>query len=189
MAHVETVACLCTEHPGPPPSDGHQTEPDHQAPETVSSSSHHDDPDRTEVPRVTYVPYESELQMPDIMRLMKADLSEPYSIYTYRYFIHNWPRLCILAQCDDRYVGAIVCKLEPHHYNTRRGYIAMLAVDKDYRKRKIGQELVQTPDIVRKGLGFRLVWNWDILPSAESAVVQLNTKLLVGLDYLTILQK
>ena len=32
-----------------------------------------------------------ELQMPDIMRLMKVDLSEPYSIYTYRYFIHKWP--------------------------------------------------------------------------------------------------
>ena len=47
---------------------------------------------------VEYVPYESELQMPDIMRLMKADLSEPYSIYTYRYFIHNWPNLCILVR-------------------------------------------------------------------------------------------
>ena len=137
MAHVETVACLCTEHPGSLPCEGQRTELEHQAPETVGSSH-----DSTEVSQVVYIPYESELQMPDIMRLMKADLSEPYSIYTYRYFIHNWPRLCILAQCDDRYVGAIVCKLEPHHYNTRRGYIAMLAVDKDYRKRKIGQELV-----------------------------------------------
>lgn len=162
MAHVETVACLCTEHPGPPPCDGHQTEPEHQAPETVDNS--HDKPDSTEVSQVVYVPYESELQMPDIMRLMKADLSEPYSIYTYRYFIHNWPRLCILAQCDDQYVGAIVCKLEPHHYNTRRGYIAMLAVDKDYRKRKIGQELVWTPDLVQKGLGSRpCTRNWELL--------------------------
>lgn len=92
---------------------------------------------------VSYVPYDSELQMPDIMRLMKADLSEPYSIYTYRYFIHNWPRLCILACCDERYVGAIVCKLELHHFTTRRGYIAMLAVDKEYRKRKIGSTLVK----------------------------------------------
>ena len=47
---------------------------------------------------VTFVPYESELQLPHIMRLMKADLSEPYSIYTYRYFIHNWPNLCFLVQ-------------------------------------------------------------------------------------------
>lgn len=43
------------------------------------------------------VPYHSELQMPDIMRLIQKDLSEPYSIYTYRYFIHNWPKLCFLV--------------------------------------------------------------------------------------------
>ena len=48
--------------------------------------------------RVEYVQYTTELQMPDIMRLMKADLSEPYSIYTYRYFIHNWPHLCLLVK-------------------------------------------------------------------------------------------
>ncbi|KAG8561067.1 hypothetical protein GDO81_015233 [Engystomops pustulosus] len=47
---------------------------------------------------IRYVRYESELQMPDIMRLITKDLSEPYSIYTYRYFIHNWPQLCFLVQ-------------------------------------------------------------------------------------------
>lgn len=44
-----------------------------------------------------YVVYESEVQMPDIMKLITRDLSEPYSIYTYRYFIHNWPKLCFLV--------------------------------------------------------------------------------------------
>lgn len=48
-------------------------------------------------PEIVYVNYESELQMPDIMRLIQKDLSEPYSIYTYRYFIHNWPQLCFLV--------------------------------------------------------------------------------------------
>ena len=46
---------------------------------------------------VTYVVYESELQMPAIMRLIQKDLSEPYSIYTYRYFIHNWLHLCFMV--------------------------------------------------------------------------------------------
>ena len=46
---------------------------------------------------IEYVVYKSELQMPDIMRLITKDLSEPYSIYTYRYFIHNWPKLCFLV--------------------------------------------------------------------------------------------
>ena len=46
---------------------------------------------------IEYIVYESEKQMPDIMRLITKDLSEPYSIYTYRYFIHNWPKLCFLV--------------------------------------------------------------------------------------------
>ena len=46
---------------------------------------------------IHYVVYESERQMPEIMRLITKDLSEPYSIYTYRYFIHNWPKLCFLV--------------------------------------------------------------------------------------------
>lgn len=46
---------------------------------------------------VRYVCYRNEQQMKDIMRLIQKDLSEPYSIYTYRYFIHNWPKLCFLV--------------------------------------------------------------------------------------------
>ncbi|GFO00849.1 N-alpha-acetyltransferase 30 [Plakobranchus ocellatus] len=91
---------------------------------------------------IEYVVYESERQMPDIMRLITKDLSEPYSIYTYRYFIHNWPRLCFLAKADDKCVGAIVCKLDLHKKMARRGYIAMLAVDSEYRRRQIGSTLV-----------------------------------------------
>lgn len=91
---------------------------------------------------IGYIVYESELQMPDIMRLITKDLSEPYSIYTYRYFIHNWPKLCFLAMDEEKCVGAIVCKLDMHKKMVRRGYIAMLAVDSDYRRRKIGSHLV-----------------------------------------------
>lgn len=49
---------------------------------------------------VVYISYESEHQMPDIMKLIQKDLSEPYSIYTYRYFIHNWPHLCFLVSLN-----------------------------------------------------------------------------------------
>ncbi|NXX84535.1 NAA30 acetyltransferase, partial [Urocolius indicus] len=88
---------------------------------------------------IRYVRYESELQMPDIMRLITKDLSEPYSIYTYRYFIHNWPQLCFLAMVGEECVGAIVCKLDMHKKMFRRGYIAMLAVDSKYRRKGIGK--------------------------------------------------
>ena len=46
---------------------------------------------------IKYVQYEDETQMPLIMNLITKDLSEPYSIYTYRYFIHNWPFLCFIV--------------------------------------------------------------------------------------------
>ncbi|CAO3592536.1 unnamed protein product [Absidia cylindrospora] len=39
-------------------------------------------------------------------------------------------------------VGVIICKLDPHK-DRQRGYIAMLAVAKDYRKRAIGSTLVE----------------------------------------------
>ena len=92
--------------------------------------------------QILYKVYQSELEMPDIMRLIQKDLSEPYSIYTYRYFIHNWPHLCYLAMHEEKCIGAIVCKLDLHR-DLKRGYIAMLAVDKEYRKLKIGTTLVQ----------------------------------------------
>ncbi|CAG4945453.1 unnamed protein product [Parnassius apollo] len=97
----------------------------------------------TQADVIDIISYESELQMPEIMRLIQKDLSEPYSIYTYRYFIHNWPKLCFLATHEGKCIGAIVCKLDMHRNVVKRGYIAMLAVDKKYRKRKIGSRLVQ----------------------------------------------
>ena len=92
---------------------------------------------------ISFIQYRDETQMPLIMRLIQKDLSEPYSIYTYRYFIHNWPNLCFLAMADGDCVGAIVCKLDMHKKVTKRGYIAMLAVDSNYRKRRIGSTLVK----------------------------------------------
>lgn len=88
--------------------------------------------------------YKSEEQMSSIMSLISSTLSEPYSIYTYRYFIHNWPDLCIL--CSNRQtnelIGAIISKLDLHKNSLRRGYIAMLATQKDYRRQKIASKLV-----------------------------------------------
>lgn len=120
------------------------------------------DPDSNSCPDIRFVNYESEAQMPDIMQLVQKDLSEPYSVYTYRYFINNWGKLCFLAYDKQNCVGAIVCKLDardkhdqtyPSHLHdndeskakriTYKGYIAMLVVEKEYRKLKIGSKLVK----------------------------------------------
>ncbi|CAO3573328.1 unnamed protein product [Mortierella alpina] len=97
------------------------------------------------LPPIEYVQYESEHQLSGMMSLIENDLSEPYSIYTYRYFLHQWPKLSFLAMDKDKgiCIGVVVCRLEPHGRSKRnRGYIAMLAVSKEYRKRKIGSTLV-----------------------------------------------
>ena len=125
------------------------------------------DPESNSCPDIRFVNYESEAQMPDIMQLVQKDLSEPYSVYTYRYFINNWGKLCFLAYDKQNCVGAIVCKLDArdkhdrsqhdHTYSpnlhdndeskaqrtTYKGYIAMLVVEKEYRKLKIGSKLVK----------------------------------------------
>lgn len=36
-----------------------------------------------------------------IMDLIQRDLSEPYTIYTYRYFLHQWTNLCFLYTSDE----------------------------------------------------------------------------------------
>ncbi|KAI1719564.1 acetyltransferase (GNAT) family domain-containing protein [Ditylenchus destructor] len=94
---------------------------------------------------ITIEHYRDETQMPDIMRLIACELSEPYSIYTYRYFIHNWPGLTFLARdtSSNTYVGVVVCKLEKDASGYTQGYIAMLAVDVSCRRMGIGTRLVQ----------------------------------------------
>jgi len=94
-----------------------------------------------------YVSYGSEKEspyLPAIRHLISKDLSEPYSIYVYRYFLYQWGELCFMALDDnDALIGVIVCKLEPHRGGPLRGYIAMLATRSEYRGRGIATKLVR----------------------------------------------
>jgi len=91
-----------------------------------------------------FFPYKDEHEMPEIVGLIEKDLSEPYSVFTYRYFINNWPDLCFITRQQGRCVGTVVCKLDVHRCrNTHRGYIAMLAVDKELRGQGLGKKLVR----------------------------------------------
>jgi peptide alpha-N-acetyltransferase len=102
--------------------------------------------DVTTADNVAYIDYKDESMLPDIQRLIAADLSEPYSIFTYRYFLHQWPSLCICAFARQEngevgeMIGTIVCKAEDHR-DVFQGYIAMLTVNKQYRKLGIGKKV------------------------------------------------
>ena len=48
-----------------------------------------------------YVQYSSDkesLYLPSIRQLISKDLSEPYSIYVYRYFLYQWGELCYMVR-------------------------------------------------------------------------------------------
>lgn len=93
---------------------------------------------------LTYLTYSHEEQLSLMNDLISKDLSEPYSIFTYRYFVNFWPQFALLAMSGDDCVGCIICKLNPDKQGRNlRGYIAMLAVDVNHRKKKIGSKLVE----------------------------------------------
>ena len=45
---------------------------------------------------IEYVSYGGEHHLPLIMNLVDQELSEPYSIFTYRYFVYFWAQLAFL---------------------------------------------------------------------------------------------
>ncbi|KAF8455697.1 acyl-CoA N-acyltransferase [Terfezia claveryi] len=95
---------------------------------------------------IIYSRYASHLEpslLPAIRSLISADLSEPYSIYVYRYFLYQWGDLCFLASHNGAIIGVVIAKLEAHRGGPQlRGYIAMLAVKSQYRGRGIATKLV-----------------------------------------------
>lgn len=76
-----------------------------------------------------YTQYSHSLEaqyLPSIRALISKDLSEPYSIYVYRYFLYQWGHLCFMVnkfRCcvfiplipfADRWLGTQSCRLFPH---------------------------------------------------------------------------
>jgi peptide alpha-N-acetyltransferase len=97
--------------------------------------------DETTSSSIDYARYTNELELTPLADLIALELSEPYSVYTYRYFLLQWPQHCFLARCQGRTIGGIICKLDDHR-GTLRGYIAMLVVEKSFRKQGIASRLV-----------------------------------------------
>ncbi|KAI9659261.1 MAG: N-alpha-acetyltransferase mak3 [Trizodia sp. TS-e1964] len=93
-----------------------------------------------------YVQYDNskeEQYLAAIRALISKDLSEPYSIYVYRYFLYQWGELCFMTLDEhDELIGIVVSKLEPHR-GPLRGYIAMLAVKETHRGQGIATILVR----------------------------------------------
>ena len=97
-----------------------------------------------------YKTYPGCKQRQRIIDIMTKYLSEPYPIYTYIYFLDLFPDCTILCydknkkdENNDYFVaGAIVGNIN-RKPNKVQGYIAMLAVEEEYRKRGLGRKMVE----------------------------------------------
>ena len=68
-------------------------------------------------PNLRYISYGTSKEspfLPAIRQLISKDLSEPYSIYVYRYFLHQWGHLCYMVhtisslyRCQYTYTGFV----------------------------------------------------------------------------------
>lgn len=90
---------------------------------------------------IEYHTYKGEEEMNEIFKLIDDELSEPYGLYTYRYFMAVCPQHCLVATCNGKIVGAIVGRETKKEDGHTKGYIAMLVVLKEYRRHHIGRKL------------------------------------------------
>lgn len=89
--------------------------------------------------KIKLVTFSNEAELNWISDIMRQELAEPYSLFTYTNFLSTWPELAIMAYHDDKIVGTIIGSYDT--VNPKKSYIAMLVVDKEYRRLKVGKKL------------------------------------------------
>jgi len=75
---------------------------------------------------VTLTTFKSEEELNWITTTLRAELAEPYSVFTYYYFAKSWPDLTVMAYLGTKLIGCIIGSLDTA--NPRKAYIAMLVV-------------------------------------------------------------
>lgn len=85
--------------------------------------------------------YQNTKDLDKIRKLIEDNLSEPYSSFTYHYFLHYFPQLCWLAvkeiDGEDLIQGVIMGRVGEHR-GAKRGYIGMLAVETNIQGQGVG---------------------------------------------------
>lgn len=95
-------------------------------------------------PQLEYCEYTNESELDAISELIAVQLSEPYSDFTYRYFLLNFPKANFVVYDranGNKMIGCVVSKIDVDRKDRKCGYIGMLAVDPLYRGQKIGKYL------------------------------------------------
>ncbi|GAA5907848.1 peptide alpha-N-acetyltransferase MAK3 [Sporobolomyces salmoneus] len=117
---TRSLSSLDLSSPSPSPSPS--------VPPTTLSTS-------TDSSEIIYRAYQGEQDLVHIVSLVDDELSEPYNLYTYRYFLDTWPHLCFFAfsapsdssSVEGSPLGVIISKLEPHSKSSPSSLIPLLS--------------------------------------------------------------
>lgn len=109
--------------------------------------------DRLEIKNYNEVKFEVQR----ISNFISPHLSEPYTIYTYYYFLNHYPELCtFLVDKQNNMQGVLIGRTEPIGKKSeqknqesstkkerKKAYIAMIVIHPDYRRKGYAREMIQ----------------------------------------------
>ncbi|CAL5983410.1 N-alpha-acetyltransferase_30 [Hexamita inflata] len=90
---------------------------------------------------VQFRPFRNDRDLHAIRELFASQFSEPYQVWTYRFFAEQYPDLTFFAEKEGQIIGCCMCMLQNEHKNRIQGYIGMICVEDQYKRLKIGQHL------------------------------------------------
>jgi peptide alpha-N-acetyltransferase len=91
-------------------------------PDTPTENPKEVEPTILDPAKISYRQYEKTDCINKVIKMIETELSEPYSIFLYRYFFQNFPQLTIFAVYEGETIGVIIGKIEKHG-ERQRGYI------------------------------------------------------------------
>ena len=81
-----------------------------------------------------------------IKKIIDPELSEPYSVFTYYFFLQNHPQFTYLIFSEkEELIGLLIGKIEEcsKEKEFKRGYLAMIVITKSARRKGLGKLLMQ----------------------------------------------
>ena len=99
--------------------------------------------DEHEFNGLKFRPYRDDRDLHDIRELFASEFSEPYQVWTYRFFAEQYPSLTFFATHEDKIVACCMCMLQSEYKQRVQGYIGMICVEDQWKRSKIGQHMAE----------------------------------------------
>jgi peptide alpha-N-acetyltransferase len=105
---------------------------------------------------LTFRQYERESDIDAMIPLFESTLSEPYTIWSYRFFVEKHSQLSHLAFSGARVVGCILARVDDSpDAPIPSVYVGMVCTHEDFRHRGIATRLLHRTIAATRALGIR----------------------------------